>query len=405
MKITDIKALQILDSRGTPTIEVLMTSSTGNSVRYSVPAGASKGEHEAHELRDGGTDYSGQAVTKAVHLIETDIRDRLLSQTILGQKEFDSHLAELDPSSNKEKLGGNTTLALSAAYLRLSALDRNLPIWKHVGEMFHTEAKFPRLFANLINGGKHAPGLDIQEFMIVPTTNLPSQAAAEISAVYAALQKALAETFGPSAKLTGDEGGMAPIGPKSTDILDEFVRIKKELQLDYDIALDVAASSFYSDGHYQFEGTNLKPSEWITRLSALAQKYSIYSVEDPAAEGDRSGFAQASQLENGYLVIGDDISVTDPDRIAELAQSELIDGVIIKPNQIGTISQTFDAIVAARRGGLKVILSHRSGETNDATIADIAYGVAADGIKLGAPRRGERVAKYNRLLEIERGID
>lgn len=404
MKITNVRALQILDSRGMPTLDVELTSASGKSASFSVPAGASKGENEAVELRDNEKAYKGQGVQRAVQLVEGELAQHLKGTDIPDQLHFDAILHDYDDSPNKAKIGGNTALALSAAFLKLQAAEHNFPIWQFVRDMLGTHEAFPRIFANLVNGGKHAPGLDIQEFMVVPSDTLPTRAISQIYDFHASLQSSLEKKYGPTVKLTGDEGGMAPPGAKSTEILEAMSSLRHDFRSPVDIALDVAASSFAKDDQYHFEGQALSSSEWINTLNGLADKFEIFSIEDPAAEGDRAGFSAAMQSPVHYKVIGDDITVTSQKRIRELAEAKLISGVIIKPNQIGTISETFGAITTARELGLFTIISHRSGETNDSLIVDIAYGAGAPGLKIGAPRRGERVAKYNRLLEIEQGV-
>ncbi len=404
MKIAKIKALQILDSRGTPTLDVELTNDAGVSASFSVPAGASKGENEAVELRDGGTEYKGQSVQKAVALICGELAERLTGRDIPDQLHFDAILHDYDSSPNKAKIGGNTTLALSAAFLKLQAASAGFPIWQFIRDTLDTHEAFPRIFANLVNGGKHAPGLDIQEFMVVPSATKPSQAISQIYDFHASLQSALEKEYGSTVKLVGDEGGMAPPGAKSETVLTLMDELRHDFRSPMDLALDVAASSFAKDGDYIYEGKQLTSSEWLDTLDALATRFKLFSVEDPAAENDRDGFARAMRSPEKYKVIGDDLTVTSQQRIAEAAEADLISGVIIKPNQIGTISETFGAIMTARHHKLFTIISHRSGETNDSLIIDIAYGVGADGVKIGAPRRGERVAKYNRLLEIEQGV-
>lgn len=400
MKITDVRALQILDSRGTPTIEVRLTAESGTTATYSVPAGASKGENEAMELRDGGALYNGQGVQNAIGLINSQLKPEIMRRDFSDQKHFDDWLQTVDPSPQKIELGGNTTLALSGAFAHLAAREQKLALWEYFQNISGNKPAFPHIFANLVNGGKHAPGLDIQEFMIVPKSTVPSQAIAQIYDFHAELQKMLVEKYGPSAKLVGDEGGMAPAGAKAEEILEIMHELCQNTG-DMAIALDVAASSFYSGATYTFEGQKLSSKDWSARLSGLASKYGVASLEDPFAEIDEEAFIDYAATHQTGLIVGDDITVTDAKRIAGLAEKRAIRGVIIKPNQIGTVSQAIEAITTAQKHNLSVIISHRSGETNDHLIIDLAYGFAADAVKIGAPRRGERVEKYNRLLEIE----
>lgn len=403
MKIDRVRAIQILDSRGTPTIEVQLTATTGEVAKYSVPAGASKGENEAMELRDGDKIFHGQGVMIAVDLINKTLSKDITKRDFADIKDFDGWLRSVDPSPQKSEIGGNTTLALSGAFAHLSANVNRQPLWQYFQTISQVEPAFPHIFANLVNGGKHAPGLDVQEFMIIPKPTKPSAAIAEIYSFHSRLQEKLVERYGPGAKLVGDEGGMAPVGAKTEGILEIINNLRDDSQTPA-IALDVAASSFYKGGSYFFEGQTLSTQDWSARLSGLAQKYRVSSLEDPFAEIDTEAFANYRDLHPASLVVGDDITVTNPQRIIELAEKKAINAVIIKPNQIGTISEAIEAIKAARRCKIAVIISHRSGETNDHLIIDLAYAFAADGVKIGAPRRGERVEKYNRLLEIEEGL-
>lgn len=400
MKIRDVRAIQILDSRGTPTLEVRLTSTTGVSASYSVPAGASKGANEATELRDGGDAYHGQGVGVAIEIITKELTPEILRREFQDLRDFDDWLLTIDPSPQKTEIGGNSALALSGAFAHLAAAESKQPLWQYFQAISQHKPAFPHIFANLINGGKHAPGLDIQEFMIVPRSTTPSAAIAQIYDFHARLQEKLVDKYGPSAKLVGDEGGMAPAGANTEEIL-EMMHDLQNHETDPAIALDVAASSFYSGGNYSFEDQKLSSQDWSARLSGLASRYNVASLEDPFAEDDEEAFISYAASHPEGLIVGDDITVTDPKRIAKLATAKAIRGVIIKPNQIGTISEAIEAIEAARRHKLSTIISHRSGETNDHLIIDLAYGFAADAVKIGAPRRGERVEKYNRLLEIE----
>lgn len=403
MKITHIRALQVLDSRGTPTIEAQLESESGNRASYSVPAGASRGDHEAVELRDGGKSFGGNGVLKAIELINHELGPDLRARTFSTQNEFDGYLRTIDPSPTKSHLGGNTTLALSAAFAHLQAIDAGVPLWRFFQSFTQASPAFPRIFANLVNGGKHAPGLDIQEFMMAPKTTRPSDSVAQVYDFHARLQQELFKRFGNSAKLVGDEGGMAPHGATTQAVLDILTELREHSPA-CDLALDVAASSFFDAGYYQFEGQKLSSEAWQDTILALAREHHVASIEDPFAETDLEAFSRLAGEHPEFIVVGDDVTVTDPTRIASLAADGSITGVIIKPNQIGTITETIEAITAAQQHDLFTIISHRSGETNDTLIIDLAYGMAADGVKIGAPRRGERVAKYNRLLEIEAGL-
>ncbi len=408
MNIKQITPYQILDSRGEPTIMVRMMSDSGNSAEFAVPAGASRGANEAVEKRDGGSDYSGKGVMSSIEVITNVIAPKFIGYPLGQQDDFDGLLIALDGSEKKQNLGGNTLLGLSGAYLKLSAVEAKKPLWQYIAEANQTTPEFPRLFANIVGGGKHAPGLDIQEYMVVPQSNSPRDAVKVIYNVYHTIQKVMQNLYGPSAKLVGDEGGLAPIGTNTEVILEAFSQLNSKMEEKFDIALDAAANTFYKDGIYTVENQQLHASDLLKLYEAWDSKFPIFSIEDPFAENDVEGIEILKTLpkqNKPFLIIADDYTVTNKAKIEELQQSELFDGIIIKPNQVGTITETFEAIAAARQSKAKVIISHRSGETNDNFIVDLAYGVGAMGMKLGAPMRGERVAKYNRLLEIQADLE
>jgi enolase len=408
MNIKVITPYQILDSRGEPTIMVRMVSDSGVSAEFAVPSGASKGKNEAVEKRDNGTDFGGLSVLGNLETISTVLAPKFIGYPLGQQDDFDGLLVALDGSSKKENLGANTLLALSGAYLKLSAVEEAKPLWQYIAETNETSPTFPRLFANIIGGGKHAPGLDIQEYMIVPQTNTPSDAIKTIYDVYHTIQNVMQNLYGPSAKLVGDEGGLAPIGTNTEVILEAFTQLNSKMESKFDIALDAAANTFYKDGIYTVETQQLHASDLLKLYEGWDAKFPIFSIEDPFAETDVEGIEILKTLpkqEKPFLIVADDYTVTNKDKINEFAKDELFDAVIIKPNQVGTITETFDAIKAARAAKSKIIVSHRSGETNDDFIVDLAYGVGAMGIKLGAPVRGERVGKYNRLLEIQADLE
>ncbi len=408
MTIKKITPYQILDSRGEPTLLVMMTSDSGNTADFSVPAGASKGEGEATEKRDGEGAYGGKGVLSCIDIINTVIAPKFIGYPLDQIEDFDGLLIALDGSENKQNFGANTLLALSGAYLKLSAVEKDQPLWQYIAEHNETSPEFPRLFANIVGGGKHAPGLDIQEYMIVPESTSPSVAVSTIYDVYHTVQNIMKNLYGPSAMLVGDEGGLAPIGTSTEVILEAFSQLNGKMDSKFDISLDAAANSFYKDGIYTLENQSLHASDLFKLYQEWDAKFNIFSIEDPFAETDIEGTEILKGMKaqtKPFLVIGDDYTVTNKAKIEQLQQDELFDGIIIKPNQVGTFSETFDAIRAARASKAKVIISHRSGETIDSSIVDLAYGVGAMGIKLGAPVRGERVAKYNRLLEIEADLD
>jgi len=403
MKISDIIASQILDSRGNPTLKVIMHSSLGAVASFGVPTGASRGTRETVDLRDGTKEYGGLGVTRAVGLINEQLKPHLLGYDLGKQSSLDKVLIELDSSPQKSELGGNTTIGLSGAYLKLSAAEQKIPLWQYIAAQTSSTAALPRIFANLINGGKHAPGLAIQEFMIVPRNTSPSAAIAQIWQIDASLTAMLEQKYGAVIRLKGDEGGSAPMGASSSEVLD-MCHAQMLAHGEVDIALGMAASTFYNDGKYNFEGTMYDPNQFVQLVKNWVEQYQVFSIEDPAAEEDEASFTAIKAAVAPALVVGDDIICTNAGRIEEMVQKDALGGVIIKPNQVGTFTETFDAVAIAKKAGLKVIVSHRSGETNDASIVDLAVGVGADGIKIGAPHHGERVAKYNRLLEIESAI-
>lgn len=396
MKITDIQAREILDSRGNPTLEVKMINDRGQSTIFGVPSGASTGEKEAFERRDGDKNrYSGLGVRSCVNEILDNLKDGLLQVPLGDQSEFDGVLATFDPSEKKETLGANTTLGLSGAYLKLSAISSGKSVWRYISEITGSNPGFPRIYANLINGGKHAPGLDIQEIMVVPEVRTPSVAIEQIVSFRRELAKQLKNEYGENSLLIGDEGGFVPQNASHTKVLEIFNNIEGKFK----IALDIAGSSFYEGDKYNFEGKETTTEELMAWYRANTKN--ILSVEDPFEERDIESFANLS-TDSEFFVVGDDLTVTSAVLIDEFAKKQAIGGVIIKPNQIGTISETLDAIATAKSNNVKIIVSHRSGETNDDFISDLACGISAFGIKIGAPARGERIAKYNRLLQIEK---
>ncbi len=409
MTIKEIHAYQILDSRGEPTLAVRMVSATGNEAMFGVPTGKSVGEKEAVERRDGeGGSYRGQGVSSCVEIIDRIIGHKFIGYPLGNQVDFDSLLLALDGTIDKSNLGANTILGMSGAYFKLSAFEKGLKLWQYIKETAKTNVGFPRIFANVINGGMHAPGLSIQEFMIVPKSNQPHEAVEQIYEYNTMLRSILANLYGPSARLVADEGGMAPIGTTTESILEAMSQLASKFAGRFDLALDVAASSLFdpSDKTYSFDGQKLTSQQLLQFYQTLDKKFRFFAIEDPFDQNDNEAYQKIPHTNKtqDFLVIADDLTVTNKEKIEQAAQRHLIDAVIIKPNQVGTISETFEAIETAKRHNLKMVVSHRSGETNDDFIADLAYGVGAAGIKIGAPVRGERVAKYNRLIEIERDV-
>ncbi len=413
--ISKIKANIILDSRGRPTLEVKVFSFDGQSARFGVPAGASKGEFEAVELRDGNKkEFLGFGVKKAKRNIEKIISPKLKGKSVFNQEEIDEILLKIDGSRNKKNLGANAIIGTSGAILKLAAKIENQPLWKFISKKYNFKARKPFLVMNFVNGGKHADSsLAFQEYhIVVKTKQSVYQALNKAYLVFRELEKQIKKSkvnsFG-----VGDEGGyVLPFKNNEKPISLLISAIKKiglENGKDVFLGLDVAASSFYKKNGYLL-GNNKKISrrEMISYVSKIAKKYNLFYLEDPLDENDFEGFKEVKDsLEKDKLktlLVGDDLTVTNTLRIKRAIESESINAVLIKPNQIGTITETIEAIKLAKASNLKIIVSHRSGETNDGFIADLAVGSGADGLKAGSICRGERLAKYNRLLKIEKEL-
>lgn len=408
MKIADIQAREILDSRGMPTVEARVRLENGGCGHAAVPSGASTGAHEAAEKRDGGERYGGRGVRFAVQAVNGPIREALTGMRADEQDALDRRLLALDGTGSKAALGANAMLAVSMAAARAAAQAHGLPLWRYLGGIAGGDC--PRLMMNVLNGGRHAGNnVDIQEFMLVPSGALPAAEAVRMGAeIDQALKKCLLSR-GMSVSV-GDEGGFAPDLASDEEALELLMeaagRAGYETGQDVGFALDMAASGWVKgDGyHLPKRGTDMTREELIGYICALTERYPIVSVEDPLGEDDFEGFALLTEALNGRcLVVGDDLFVTDRARIERGAAFNAATAALIKPNQIGTLTETLDAIHAAHAHGMKVIVSHRSGETTDDFIADLAVAVRAEGLKAGAPVRGERVAKYNRLMEIASG--
>ena len=405
MKIADIQAREILDSRGVPTVEACVRLENGDCGRAAVPSGASTGAHEAVEKRDGGERYFGKGVRFAVQAVNGPIREALVGLRADEQGALDRRLLALDGTRSKAALGANATLAASMAAARAAARAHGLPLWRYLGGA--AGGGCPRLMMNVLNGGKHAGNnVDIQEFMLVPNGALPAAEAVRVGAEIAHALKKCVLSRGLSASV-GDEGGFAPDLASDEEALDLLMEAAEkagyEPGRDVGFALDMAAAGWTKGSGYRLpkRGTDMTREKLIGSICALTEKYPIVSVEDPLGEDDFEGFARLTETLNGRcLVVGDDLFVTDRARIERGAKLRAATAALIKPNQIGTLTETLDAIHTARAHGMKVIVSHRSGETTDDFIADLAVAVRAEGLKAGAPVRGERVAKYNRLMEI-----
>ena len=407
-KIESVRAQEILDSRGFPTVGAEVTLADGSKGWAAVPSGASTGEHEAVELRDGdAARYFGKGVLKAVANVNGELAKVVKGLDAADQPALDKKMIAADGTPNKGRLGANAILSVSMATARAQAISAKMPLYAWIRKAYNGPAKdfvLPTPMLNVINGGKHADsGLDVQEFMIVPTEagsfSDGLRAGAEI---YQILKKKLAAMKMTTA--VGDEGGFAPRLKTHTEALDILTAAIAEggYAGKVRLALDCAASEFYRNGKYVLEGKSLSSAEIAKTYDAWATKYGIISIEDPLAEDDWDGWtALTDKLGSTLNIIGDDLFVTNPKRLARGIKEKAANSILIKVNQIGTLTETATAITDAQRAGFSTVISHRSGETEDSFIADLAVAVNAGAIKTGAPCRSERLAKYNRLLQIE----
>lgn len=407
MKIRAVKGFSVYDSRGRPTIRCLIELNDGAVGVSSVPSGASTGKYEALELRDNDQNqFFGLTVNKALNNINQTIASRIVEKEFQSPAELDQFLIDLDGTENKSNLGANAILAVSQAYLRALAASKNQPLWQTINEVYFPKEKpgFPRLMVNVINGGRHAEfRFDIQEFMFVPLATDPEKSVYLAAYFFNFLGKELKkEGF---SVLVGDEGGYSPALNDNEQALLFLTKTAEKMGLvpekDYQLALDSAASEFYINHQYQLKSEDkiFSSSELIDYYLSLKEKYPIFSLEDPLAEDDWQSFSQLTKRFDG-LVVGDDLYTTNVKRIKKGIEMRATNAVLIKPNQIGTIKETIEAIKLAKKAGWQIIVSHRSGETEDSFIADLAYSAASDFIKTGSMSRSERLAKYNRLIEI-----
>ena len=403
--IEAVGAREILDSRGNPTVEVEVLLEDGIVARASVPSGASTGAFEAYELRDGDKKrYGGKGVQKAVSAVIDTIGPALEGFDATDQRLIDRAMIQLDGTDNKKRLGANAILGVSLAVAKAAADSADLPLFRYVGgPNAHT---LPVPLLNIINGGSHADNdIDVQEFMIVPLgASSFSEALRWGVETYHSL-KALLQSKGLSTGL-GDEGGFAPNLSSNREALDLIATAIEQagFTLGHDIALatDVAATEFYRDGFYHFENKQLSALELTAYFADLAANYPLVSIEDPLQEDDWEGYQHlTAELGSRVQIVGDDLFVTNPVRLQKGLDLSAANSILVKVNQIGTLTETLDAVALAQRAGYTAILSHRSGETEDTTIADLAVATDAGQIKTGAPARSERVAKYNQLLRIE----
>jgi enolase len=417
MKISDIKAVEILDSRGNPTVRTFVRLEDDSIHTSSVPSGASTGTHEAVELRDNDLSrYSGKGVLKAVENVNKQIRDAVMGKEA-DPKEIDRIMIDLDRTEDKSSLGANAILSVSMAVARASAHSRSVPLWKYLNEEFFSISDsriapgFPKLMVNIINGGVHAEwNFDIQEFMIVPVSSIPSESIRVASEIFHSLGSLLKEK-GLSV-LVGDEGGYSPKLKSNEEAFEVILEAAKnagyENIKDFRFSIDSAASEFFKEGKYILHKPDrVLTSDGLTKYyQEIGIKNNILSFEDAFSEDDWDAFIKFEGMAEQFkfISIGDDLFTTNPKRIERGIREKATNGALIKLNQIGTVTETAEAINLAREANWKVAISHRSGETEDNFIADLAYSCSADFLKSGSMSRSERLSKYNRLLEIEQNL-
>ncbi len=404
-KIKNIKAREILDSRGNPTlsVEVLTTLYSG---KFDVPAGASTGAFEAKELRDKDKNrFNGLGVLKAIQNIKDKILPALRNVEIINQKKIDSILIELDGTKDKSNLGANAILGVSIACAKAAAYNVGKELYLYLREMADIKAskKTPYLFINLINGGKHSQSdIAFQEYMIVPQSNSIQEAIHFGFLIKNEVKKILLKNFDKLSTNIGDEGGYVPNCKNVIEpikILHQAIENVGALNK-VKIALDIAATSFYNDGYYEVDKKKLNKEDLFSLYRNIINNFQILSIEDPFHEQAFESFAEFKRIAGNILTVGDDLTVTNGARLKEAITKDCIDALIIKPNQIGTLTETLMTMKLARDNNIELIISHRSGETNDDFIVDLAVAFQCFGLKLGAPQRGERITKYNRLLKI-----
>jgi enolase len=409
MNITSIIARQIFDSRGFPTVECDVILDDGNMGRAAVPSGASTGSGEALELRDGGDTLNGKGVTRAVANVNDIITPTLLGMDAADQRAIDRKMLDLDGTENKSNLGANAILSVSLATAKAAAASKKLPLFAYVGDIVgNTDFTLPMPMLNILNGGKHAAGsTDIQEFMIMPVGASDFQAAMRLSSeIYHALGKVLKEKG--YATTVGDEGGYAPSVKGGSNEALELIKIAVEkagyrLGKDIVLALDVAASELVDETGYDFarEGSHYTTEELIEKYAKLAAAYPLVSIEDGLGENDWNGWKRQTERMGATIqLVGDDLLVTNTKLLQKAIDEKAANAILIKPNQIGTLSETIDAVLMAQKAGWNTVISHRSGETEDATIAHLAVGLNTGQIKTGSFSRSDRIAKYNELLRI-----
>ncbi|MDO5507329.1 MAG: phosphopyruvate hydratase [Corynebacterium casei] len=406
--ILHVFAREIMDSRGNPTVEAEVFLDDGAHGTAGVPSGASTGVHEAHELRDGGDRYKGKGVLKAVENVNEEIADEIVGFEADDQRLIDQAMIALDGTDNKSRLGANAILGVSIAAAKAAAQSAGLPLYRYIGGPNAHILPVPMM--NIVNGGAHADsGVDVQEFMIAPIGAETFSEALQVGAEVYHTLKSVIKDKGLSTGL-GDEGGFAPSVDSTKAALDLIVEAVEKsgykLGEDVALALDVASSEFYTDGKYHFEGGELTAEEMSKVYAELIEQYPIVSIEDPLDEDDWAGYtALIAEIGDKVQIVGDDLFATNPERLQKGIDEKAANALLVKVNQIGTLSETFDAVDLAHRNGFRTMMSHRSGETEDTTIADLAVALGCGQIKTGAPARSERVAKYNQLIRIEQELD
>ena len=405
--IKDVIGREILDSRGNPTVEVDVILENGILGRAAVPSGASTGEREALEMRDGGPRYLGKGVMNAVSHVNNELKNLVVGMDVLNQEKIDKAMIELDGTETKSKLGANAILGVSMAVLKAAALYKGVPLYKYIGD----GTILPRPMMNIINGGAHADNkLDFQEFMIIPARDTIKERVRVGAEVFHNLKKVLNEK-GLSTGV-GDEGGFAPNLNSNSEgfelIIEAIEKAGYKPGIDVSLAIDVAASEFYENGKYNLvgEGRSLSTDELINYYEELVNKYPIISIEDPVDENDWEGFKKITErLGDRIQLVGDDLFVTNKKCLQIGIDNHAGNAILLKVNQIGTITETLETIDLARKNNYKTIISHRSGETEDTTIAHLAVGLNLGQIKTGSMSRTDRICKYNELIRIEEELE
>ncbi len=399
-QITKIFAEEIKDSRGNPTLKVTVFADD-KSDSFSVPSGASTGIHEAHELRDS----DGKGVQNAIKKVNTVIAPILVGKDILNQKEIDKTMIELDGTQNKDNLGSNSMVGVSIACAKVAAKVANQEVFQYLQTLMEIKPsrKIPHLFMNLVNGGKHAKNdLAFQEYHVVSDTEDISSAVDMGIKIQNSLKEIMLKNLGQDSVVLGDEGGFAP---KINDIKKPLVFLSEAIKLNnledkVRLALDVASSSFFKDGHYEISGKNISPEELFNIYQSLVSEFNLFSIEDPFDEEDFDSFKKLKDANRDLFVVGDDLTVSNQMLLKRAIEKGSVNAIIIKPNQIGTLSETLLTMKLARENNVEIIVSHRSGDTNDDFIADLAFAFGCFGLKAGSPFKPERMIKYQRLIKI-----